>query len=600
MNNDLVQNIVDIFGNKQYNIPDYQRGYEWRDNDVYLLLNDLKKFSRQLSGKYEDSKDKFYSLQHITILKKGMNGNMPYYNIVDGQQRLTTMAIILSYFGKGDLVKNKFKYSTRKDTGSFLNNEILTRNYWNGGNHSNSKHKDEFYIRMVADTVRAWDEEQAWENTEERKIFIESILLDKIKMIINEVDGNEEQIFANINGAKAELDGGDLMRAILITHSSKEKYKSTKIIDENSVNEFRMKMGMELDCINNWCGQEDAQEFLGQFLSRNSFDKSGFDEKTYPIDNLYRMMYEIHPQKDQSFNFRYFEYGLDIKGNGIEDDNWEMYEELKRIYGFMHDWFDNNEIYHYISYLFSNFKSKITYVEIHKEWSNSKNKDLFKEYLKKKISEFLLESYSKENAKQDLINELRNLSEDWYSNVHLKKILVLQDIIACCDSSRLRLPIRLFSVSTQEDIEHIGCQTPNEDDLCNKEKWLAYIKALSNQYKFGIDEKVLNEWRKKLEEDNRFDEATTKEIAISLNKYGLCSIGNLVLLHQRRNRSYKNASFNKKKSLIINDFYTNKYDIRPYTLKTFASNITSEWTLEDIKTMANNIADNVERFLILS
>ncbi len=173
------------------------------------------------------------------------------------------------------------------------------------------------------------------------------------------------------------------MRAILITHSSKEKYKSTKIIDENSVNEFRVKMGMELDCINNWCGQEDVQEFLGQFLSRNSFDKSGFDEKTYPIDNLYRMMYEIHSQKGQSFNFRYFEYGLDIKGNGIEDDNWEMYEELKRIYGFMHDWFDDNEIYHYISYLFSNFKSKITYAETHEEWLNSKDKNEFKEYLKK-------------------------------------------------------------------------------------------------------------------------------------------------------------------------------------------------------------------------
>lgn len=72
MNNDLVQNIVDIFGNKQiyYNIPDYQRGYEWRDNDVKLLLSDLQKFSRQLSGKDEDIKGKFYCLQHITILKK--------------------------------------------------------------------------------------------------------------------------------------------------------------------------------------------------------------------------------------------------------------------------------------------------------------------------------------------------------------------------------------------------------------------------------------------------------------------------------------------------------------------------------------------------
>ncbi len=103
MNNDLVQNIVDIFGNKQiyYNIPDYQRGYEWRDNDVKLLLSDLQKFSRQLSGKDEDIKGKFYCLQHITILKKEWMKICHITNVVDGQQRLTTMAIILSYFGKG-------------------------------------------------------------------------------------------------------------------------------------------------------------------------------------------------------------------------------------------------------------------------------------------------------------------------------------------------------------------------------------------------------------------------------------------------------------------------------------------------------------------
>ena len=36
MNKDLLQNIVDIFGKKQiyYKIPDYQREYELRDNDV--------------------------------------------------------------------------------------------------------------------------------------------------------------------------------------------------------------------------------------------------------------------------------------------------------------------------------------------------------------------------------------------------------------------------------------------------------------------------------------------------------------------------------------------------------------------------------------
>ena len=93
--------------------------------NVRLLLEDLKKFLDKIyisdTDKFLDDK-LFYCLQHITIISKD---NGEYYNVVDGQQRLTTIAIILAYFGKADLLKGKLKYSSREDTGEFLNNEIL-------------------------------------------------------------------------------------------------------------------------------------------------------------------------------------------------------------------------------------------------------------------------------------------------------------------------------------------------------------------------------------------------------------------------------------------------------------------------------------------
>jgi len=603
---DLVRSVSEIFNDSQlkqiyYNIPDYQRGYEWGENNVRLLLEDLKKFLDKIyisdTDKFLDDK-LFYCLQHITIISKD---NGEYYNVVDGQQRLTTIAIILAYFGKADLLKGKLKYSSREDTGEFLNNEIFTRKYWEQNDKEEDvKHKDEFYIRAAANMVQTWDKEQTW-NSNQRKRYIE-ILLNRTKLIVNVVSGNEEMIFANINGAKAELDGADLLRAVQITHSSKEKYEITHSDNSNEVNEYRVKMGMLLDEINNWCGQKDVRTFLGRFLKDDSFDKSGFNEKLYPINYLYRMMYEMHPDNNMPFEFRFFEYGLDIKGNGVGDDNWEMYIELKRIYGFVRDWYESDEIYHYLSYLFSNFKSKVNFVAIYKTWENSKGKLSFITELKKEISKYILEIYSsdgennEEPAKEKLKNDLANLSFSWYHNKEsLVKILILLDVIYSC-KSKYRLPINYF-VSKGEDIEHIGCQTPNEEDLNNREKWLEYIKKL-NDYKFDIDKGRLDEWWEKLLKEQEVIDDVTSNIIDELNSYGLNSIGNLVLLHSSQNRSYRNASFNTKKSIIIEDYYNDKYSIRPYTLKAFSSNHTSMWTLEDIKKSTETLANDIIDFLI--
>lgn len=602
---DLVRSVSELFNDSQlkqmyYNIPDYQRGYEWGENNVRLLLEDLKKFLDKIyisdTDKFLDDK-LFYCLQHITIISKD---NGEYYNVVDGQQRLTTIAIILSYFGKPDLLKGKLKYSSREDTGVFLNNEIFTRKYWEQNEKEHVKHKDEFYIRAAANMVQTWDKEQVW-NSNQRERYIE-ILLNRTKLIVNVVSGNEEMIFANINGAKAELDGADLLRAVQITHSSKEKYETTHSDNSNEVNEYRVKMGMLLDEINNWCGQKDVRIFLDRLLTNNSFDKSGFNEKLYPINYLYRMMYEMHPDNNMPFEFRFFEYGLDIKGNGVGDDNWEMYIELKRIYGFVRDWYESDEIYHYLSYLFSNFKSKVNFVAIYKMWENNKGKLSFITELKKEISKYILEIYSsdgennEEPAKEKLKNNLANLSFSWYHDKEsLVKILILLDVIYSCKSN-YRLPINYF-VSKGEDIEHIGCQTPNEEDLNNKEKWLEYIKKL-NDYKFDIDKGRLDKWEERLLKEQEVIDDVTSNIIDELNSYGLNSIGNLVLLHSSQNRSYRNASFNTKKSIIIEDYYNDKYSIRPYTLKAFSSNHTSMWTLEDIKKSTETLAHDIIDFLI--
>ena len=60
--------------NEYMEIPSYQRGYEWDADDIRILLDDIAKFAA--AGQDDD---KFYCLQHITLIKKNKD-NHTYYN----------------------------------------------------------------------------------------------------------------------------------------------------------------------------------------------------------------------------------------------------------------------------------------------------------------------------------------------------------------------------------------------------------------------------------------------------------------------------------------------------------------------------------------
>lgn len=72
---------------EKFLIPSYQRGYRWEKRQVTELLDDIWEFSQQ-----ERKKDEFYCLQPIVVKKNGDK-----WEVIDGQQRLTTIYIIL-YF----------------------------------------------------------------------------------------------------------------------------------------------------------------------------------------------------------------------------------------------------------------------------------------------------------------------------------------------------------------------------------------------------------------------------------------------------------------------------------------------------------------------
>ena len=604
-----------------FNIPEYQRGYKWTIEDATTLLDDLEKF--ETANKDNNS---FYCLQNITLVPKDAN-----LNIVDGQQRLTTLYILLSYLKYGEKERNveipdfekQLMYSIRNDTGNFLSNTITTNSFWKSEiKAEDSKHRDEYYIREVAKAIKDWFEKKD-ENGRRLHSLSLNTILNRLKLIVNKLDGkSEETVFANINGGKVPLDGADLVRAILMTKSAKEKFEDFKSVEKTY--EFRVRMGIEIDEINRWWNNKDVKNYFEQFLPNTTEKDTNFNQDNFPINLLYKLFYEIFKnqikdekgkiKKEQNaFSFKFFEYGTNFDTNS-KNDYYEMYQKILSLHLTLKDWYNNQQIYHLLGYLFFNFKENGVSLElIWRRWNNSFTKQKFIQSLKNLITEKLLNLTDQENKNQEINSFKENITSinyDWYNNDLTKKLLPLMDVIDFTKSGKL--PLQYFRVA-EEDKEHIMCQNPRNG---NKE----VISRRKSEVKNYLDSLFKNESEEKQDSKNMEKLAELKEllpindddevsvevqetIEEELHHYCLNSIGNIVLLDGHVNKSYHNDPYDKKISRIISEFWGNKYYIRPFTAAVFLQKGKKisvkewHWGIKEIQENANNISKQISEFL---
>lgn len=72
-----------------FHIPDYQRPYSWTENEAVTLWDDLIEFWQNAKG----TEDQTYFAGSIVLVKKD---DSPESEVIDGQQRLSTLSMILS------------------------------------------------------------------------------------------------------------------------------------------------------------------------------------------------------------------------------------------------------------------------------------------------------------------------------------------------------------------------------------------------------------------------------------------------------------------------------------------------------------------------
>lgn len=111
MNSKRVQpkeyNIERIFKDNQYIVPIYQRNYAWTSVEIEQLLDDINNTSK--------SADKYY-LGSLIVNQRENN----VYEVIDGQQRLTTLFLLLCFLKHHSINKNSLSFQRRKKSNKTL------------------------------------------------------------------------------------------------------------------------------------------------------------------------------------------------------------------------------------------------------------------------------------------------------------------------------------------------------------------------------------------------------------------------------------------------------------------------------------------------
>ena len=371
--NQLLYTVEEVFGSylntqTHYFIPLYQRGYKWESKHIIKLLEDIHTFKQE--------SNKFYCLQNITIVAKDN-----CFNVIDGQQRLTTLTVLLSILDKKNLVKNKIQFpnnSIRKETNIFINNDIMATSpsflteSWEDfiSKQPTFDHQDIYHLFVAYKTIIDWFSKKEAPSKED---FCDK-LLKNVKLIVNKISENnsEEKIFGNLNSKRIPLDGADLVRAILITRVAQEEGKrEADIKNIVRVNERRVKIGWELDQINNWWSRKEVKGYFSKFIQAKSEEVGKnklFREDKYPFNLLLLLFAEKKGKTKLTLQL-------------IEEHNTSalaLYKELIKLDNTLQDWFNDREIYHYLGFLFNHVpKKELNFSNIWEKWQDFfwKNRD---------------------------------------------------------------------------------------------------------------------------------------------------------------------------------------------------------------------------------
>lgn len=540
-------------------IPSYQRGYRWGPDEVTRLLDDV-----YING------TKNYCLQPVVVRRDGDR-----YELIDGQQRLTTLYLIYRYMhtsSGGFLDEPKFtlRYETRDKSEDFLTSIDLSRK---------EENIDFWFICDAYEHIEKWfaSKDKKSTLTNINKFFDENV-----KIIWYEVGEDEDAIalFARLNIGKIPLTSAELVKAMFLSRDNGDAMDKEK----------QEEIALQWDTIEKELHNDSLWYFLTNRVNVNYQTR---------IDLILDLIARKPANsKDKYFTFFFFDY---LKKNGSLDDIWKV---IQHTFLILKDWYENHELYHKIGYLIASGANSLADIF---ELSEGKTKNAFKASLDALITDSI-----------KINNNYADLSYEKATDyARISRLLLLFNVESVCqiDGQSQRFPFNQFKYQSSGKVmwslEHIHAQ--QSEGMRTQEQWKEWLKlhrpsieALDGEHASLLEEMQQALDKQKLER-HEFETVQDKVIAVLSvqgNTEYLHSIANLALLNTADNAALNNSTFDVKRNAIVEmdkagqyiPFCTKMVFLKYYTPS--AKNQLHFWGQADRIAYVENINRVLEKYLV--
>lgn len=605
--------VSDLLDDRYFFIPSYQRGYRWTKQQIYDLCNDLLEYTL----KSDKSPESFYSLQPL-IVRKGqfeINGKLrEAYEVIDGQQRLTTIFLLYRFLAKSQ------RYQDLSDVSKDLNGKMLYHVYYETRPEDYSlleKTGFEVFSQQdirdidIAHVSNALHYMKCWlENSKEidpdcaeslcrlyneeytRKTVVERLFdlfndrnkkLGSVQFIWYEIDATKDAIkeFLTENKGKIGLTDTEKIRALFMQRSN---------FDPAIRNLKQLSIAKDWELVENTLHRNDFWSFVSNDISLE-------DGR---IDIIFKYIFDNDPEasdisQEGDYLFRYYYRHLTKKdktaeGSVVVGSVEILWKQVMDCFRMLQNWYYNPKIYNLVGLLvkhgYSIKKISDIYnrdsVNTHDNFIYELNREIrteiidpipiykgdaeldiqegeeyihlfFDNYIEKAMIPDLLRFINIREMNKTIDQALSEIDKEDDEKKRSDLMRGARDVI----SHIYRFPFEALDVFGW-DIEHIDSATTNSlTKPKEQEAWLIGAEKT-------LGEKLLKDdfySKQRINKENA-DEEKEKEIlnAMVNRVYDIVEednskkrknwIGNLTLLDSGTNRSYKNKIFAWKKDIL--------------------------------------------------
>lgn len=507
----------------RYRIPAYQRGFRWASQQVEQLLEDIRDFARRENPQPED----FYCLQPL-VLRFADDGA---FEVVDGQQRLTTLLLVLRHFNARLAEKYRQKlyileYETRPRLLEFLEDPTEERA---------ASNIDFFHINQAVTIIEAW-----FEQREAEVETIKAAFLNQAKLIWYELSPGENAVaaFTRLNVGKIPLTNDELIRALFLRRARATGARS-----------LDLKIAYEWDLLEKGLQREDFWCFLSNNTSHRGnrigylFDlvarEGGMVEKGNPYATFY-----------------HFSQKLSDKGVDPEQE----WLAVKKAFMLLEEWFEDRRLYHLVGFLVWRG------LDINKlrGLARGTTKRAFRDKLRERVFQSIMNGEVLNQLYSDVLRErvadlLAELEYGRHSQ-RVQSILLLFNLATLLlhPASNLRFQFESFKTGMW-DIEHvrsIASDRPGtwKGQVAWLEQCLGYLQSVNDQPELQEEIRSLLKSDSPKQADAEFEVLYEKLLKYFQEADGAepdHTVANLALLDSQTNRSYKNAPFAVKRQRVL-------------------------------------------------